>query len=301
MSGEHPISTVAIRGDELSRLLQDPGFSDALRTAWQGVGSLDDAVHWRQYPLTQGPSGATDPALELAALKAKVYSRPEVGEDVVDLLDDAGAPVRLGRSEARLLELERSLARRNRWLDEAIAAARRALLPTEPGEAPPEPTWFARQLRRHPVPIFAAAATLLVSLVVPMTSVAIAPDLRPSAMLLKVFNRPQGVIDIAPQVFSGGQPGYTSQVRATTRFLGLYYGVAVFAYQNSAEQVCMLTTAAGDHDVSVCVSVRSFARSGLAIRGTNYGVTDASAGVTAATRLAFRWGPDSELSVQKLG
>ena len=74
----------------------------------------------------------------------------------------------------------------------------------------------------------------------------------------------------------------------------MYYGVRVFAHSNSADEVCTLSTAAGDHDDTVCAAVRSFARSDLSIvlvsYHLNHGVTDSAAGVTAASRLAFRWG-----------
>jgi len=67
----------------------------------------------------------------------------------------------------------------------------------------------------------------------------------------------------------------------------------------------MLSTVAGDHDVTVCAAVRSFARSELSIAPVNYhlnhGVTDSAAGVTAASRLAFRWGPGSGLTVRVIG
>ena len=82
----------------------------------------------------------------------------------------------------------------------------------------------------------------------------------------------------------------------------MYYGVRVFAHSNSADEVCMLSTAAGDRNVTVCATVRSFARSGLSIAPVNYhqsyGETDAAADVTAASRLAFCWGPDAGLAVR---
>jgi hypothetical protein len=303
MSGAHPVSTVTVDGAELNRLLADPGFFAALDSAWRGQGSLEDAVHWRKHPLTVAPSGRPDPALELRALKARVYARPAEFESIVESRDDAGAPVRLAESEAALLELERRLEHDSHDLDDAIAAARLATQSWSSRLDEPDvpPSRFAWMLRRHPVAMFATAAALLLALVLPVTSVVLAPSLRPSAMLLKVFNRPQSAIDIAPQVFTGGQPGYTQAVRDTTRFLGLYYGVKAFAYRNGEDSVCMLTTAPGDHDVTVCVSTGAFSRSGLTIRDTNYGVTDATAGVTAESRLAFSWGPDTDLSVRIVG
>ncbi|MBC7760774.1 MAG: hypothetical protein H7201_03045 [Candidatus Saccharibacteria bacterium] len=67
----------------------------------------------------------------------------------------------------------------------------------------------------------------------------------------------------------------------------------------------MLSTAAGDHDDTVCANVRSFARSELSSAPVSYhlnhGVTDSAAGVTAASCLAFRWGPDSGLTVRVIG
>ena len=67
----------------------------------------------------------------------------------------------------------------------------------------------------------------------------------------------------------------------------------------------MLSTAASDHDVTVCAKVCSFARSELSIAPVNYhlsrGVTDSAAGETAASLLAFRWGPDSGVTVRVIG
>lgn len=311
MGGDHPIRAVAVSSAELSRLLAEPGFAAALRAAWHGTGSLDDAVHWRRFPSTVAPSGRTDPAGQLGELRARVYARPVESEPVVEVTDDAGSPVRLGESEARLLLLERQLDHDSRALDGAIDAASAAVMPADvelfdDASLPePPPGVFARALRRHPAVVFSAAAGLLVALVIPATATALAPVLTPSAGLLKVFNRPQGNIDIAPHVFSGGQPGSTQQVRDTTRFLGVYYGVHVFAYRDSSEEVCLLSTAPGNHDVTVCASVRSFARSGLSIAPVNYhvdyGTADAAAGLTAASRLAFRWGPDADLTVRVVG
>ena len=311
MGGDHPIRAVAVSAAELSELVAEPGFMAALAAEWRGEGAIEDAVRWRLYPLVTGPSGRPDPAAQLVELRARVYSRPVEGEPVVEVTDAAGMPVRLGASEARLLLLERRLESEGRLLDDAIAAARWATdLPA--GEAhegaslaPGQPGLFARALRRHPAVVYGTAAALLVALVIPATATALAPSLTPSAGLLKVFNRPQGSIDIAPQVFTGGQPGATQRVRDTTRFLGVYYGVQVFAYRDSDDQVCLLSTAPSGHDVTVCASVRSFARTGLSIAPVDYQVdytgVDAAAGVTASSRLAFRWGPDAGLTVRVIG
>ena len=311
MSGDHPIRMVAESSAELARLLAEPGFAAALRAAWGGAGSLDDAVHWRQHPLTTAPSGRSDPAAKLGELRARVYARPLAGQLIVETTDAAGASVRLGQSEARLLLLEQQLMRDAEVLDHAISAARQALEGRESrtgvktSSETVVPDIFASMLRRHPTLVFSVAATVLVVLVIPSTAIAFAPSLTPSAGLLRVFDRPQAIIDIAPRTFSGGQPGSTQRVRDTTRFLGFYYGVRVFAYRNTPDEVCMLTTAAGDRDVTVCATVRSFARSGLSIAPVNYhqnyGKIDAAAGVTAASRLAFRWGPDSGLAVRVIG
>ena len=311
MSGDHPIRTVAVSGAELAQLLAEPGFAAALSAAWGGVGSLDDAVHWRQHPLTTAPSGRLDPAAKLGELRERVYARPLDGQSIVETTDAAGAFVRLGQSEARLLLLEQQLIRDAEVLDDAISAARQALERREGGalvwtsSETVLPGSFASMLRRHPTLVFSAAATVLVVLVIPSTVIALAPSLTPSAGVLRVFDRPQAVTDIAPRAFSGGQPGSTQRVRDTTRFLGVYYGVRVFAYRNTTDGVCMLSTAAGDRDVTVCATVRSFARSGLSIAPVNYhhtyGETDAAADVTAASRLAFRWGPDSGLAVRVIG
>ena len=311
MSGDHPIRTVAVSGAELAQLLAEPGFAAALSAAWGGVGSLDDAVHWRQHPLTTAPSGRLDPAAKLGELRERVYARPLDGQSIVETTDAAGAFVRLGQSEARLLLLEQQLIRDAEVLDDAISAARQALEQREGGALVGTssetvlPGSFASMLRRHPTLVFSAAATALVVLVIPSTVIALAPSLTPSAGVLRVFDRPQAVTDIAPRAFSGGQPGSTQRVRDTTRFLGVYYGVRVFAYRNTTDGVCMLSTAAGDRDVTVCATVRSFARSGLSIAPVNYhhnyGETDATADVTAASRLAFRWGPDSGLAVRVIG
>ena len=311
MGGDHPIRAVAVSAAELSELVAEPGFMAALAAEWRGEGAIEDAVRWRLYPLVTGPSGRPDPAAQLVELRARVYSRPVEGEPVVEVTDAAGMPVRLGATEARLLLLERRLESEGRLLDDAIAAARRATdLPA--GEAhegaslaPGQPGLFARALRWHPAVVYGTAAALLVALVIPATATALAPSLTPSAGLLKVFNRPQGAIDIAPQVFTGGQPGATQRVRDTTRFLGVYYGVQVFAYRDSDDQVCLLSTAPSGHDVTVCASVRSFARTGLSIAPVDYQVdytgVDAAAGVTASSRLAFRWGPDAGLTVRVVG
>ena len=311
MSGDHPIRTVAVSGAELAQLLAEPGFAAALSAAWGGVGSLDDAVHWRQHPLTTAPSGRLDPAAKLGELRKRVYARPLDGQWIVETTDAAGASVRLGQSEARLLLLEQQLIRDAEGLDDAISAARQALERREGGalvwtsSETVLPGSFASMLRRHPTLVFSAAATALVVLVIPSTVIALAPSLTPSAGVLRVFDRAQAVTDIAPRAFSGGQPGSTQRVRDTTRFLGVYYGVRVFAYRNTTDGVCMLSTAAGDRDVTVCATVRSFARSGLSIAPVNYhhnyGETDAAADVTAASRLAFRWGPDSGLAVRVIG
>lgn len=308
MSGDHPIRTVAESGTELARLLAEPGFAAALSAVWGGVGSLDDAVHWRQHPLTTSPSGRLDPAAELGELHKRVYARPLDGQRIVETTDAAGASVRLGQSEARLLLLEQQLIRDAGVLDYAISVARQALERREGGALVGTssetvlPGSFASMLRRHPTLVFSAAATVLVMLVIPSTAIALAPSLTPSAGVLRVFDRPQAITDIAPRAFSGGQPGSTQRVRDTTRFLGVYYGVRVFAYRNTTDGVCMLSTAAGDRNVTVCATVRSFARSGLSIAPVNYhqnyGETDASADATAASRLAFRWGPDAGLAVR---
>ncbi|QNE46026.1 hypothetical protein F1C58_03275 [Glaciihabitans sp. INWT7] len=325
MGGDHPIRAVAVSSTELSRLLAEPGFEAALRATWTGPGSLDDALHWRLRPSMPSPSGAADPAAELSELRARVYGRPIADEPLVEIADATGS-VWVGESEARLLLLERRLERDAHTLDHAIARAdRSAALVTEPepereseGEPEQEPERetgpavlsvpsgpFARLLRRHPVPVFSAAALILTVAVVPVTATALAPEFTPSAGLLKVFNRPQGTLDIAPSVFTGGQPGARQKVRDTTRFLGAFYGVQVFAYRDSDDQVCLLSTAPSGHDVIACATVRAFALSGLSIAPVNYQVdsaaADATAGVTASSRLAFRWGPDADLSVSVVG
>ncbi len=306
MGGDHPIRAVAVSSAEFSRLLVEPGFEAALRAAWQGPGSLDDAVHWRRFPATSAPSGRADPAAQLSELRARVYGRPRGEEPIVEVRDASGS-VWLSGSEARLLLLERQLEHDGRVLDDAVGAARRRITPSvvEPDDASPARGRFARVLRLHPARVFPAAAAVLVALVIPATASVLAPSLTPSAGLLKVFNRPQGAIDVAPRVFSGGQSGSTQRVRDTTRLLGVYYGVKVFAYRNSADDVCLLSAAPGDHDVTACASVRSFALSGLSIAPVNYHVdytvADAAAGVTATSRLAFCWGPDADLTVRVVG
>jgi len=307
MGGDHPIRAVAVSSAEFSRLLVEPGFEAALRAAWQGPGSLDDAVHWRRFPATSAPSGRADPAPQLGELRARVYGRPRGDEPIVEVPVASGS-VWLAESEALLLLLERRLEHDGRVLDDAVDAARRRITPSvvEPDDASPAPApapgRFARVLRLHPALVFSAAATVLVALVTPATASVLAPSLTPSAGLLSVFNRPQGAIDVAPRVFSGGQPGSTQRVRDTTRLLGVHYGVEVFAYRNSADDVCLLSAAPGDHDVTACASVRSFARSGLSIAPVNYHVdytvADAAAGVTVTSRLAFRWGPDADRTVR---
>lgn len=305
MGGDHPIRAVAVSSAEFSRLLVEPGFEAALRAAWQGPGSLDDAVHWRRFPATSAPSGRADPAAQLGELRARVYRRPRGDEPIVEVPVASGS-VWLAESEALLLLLERQLEHDGRVLDDAVDAARRRITPSvvEPDDASPAPApgRFARVLRLHPALVFSAAATVLVALVIPATASVLAPSLTPSAGLLTVFNRPQGAIDVAPRVFSGGQPGSTQRVRDTTRLLGVHYGVEVFAYRNSADDVCLLSAAPGDHDVTACASLRSFARSGLSIAPVNYHVdytvADAAAGVTVTSRLAFRWGPDADLTVR---
>jgi hypothetical protein len=309
MGGDHPIRAVAVSSAELCRLLGEAGFGAALKVAWRGQGSLDDAVHRRRFPTTPAPSGRADPAAQLGELRARVYGRPQGDEPMVEVSNVSGS-IWLSESEARLLLLERQLEHDGRVLDNAVDAARRAITPAviEPEEAsPPQPPsgLFARVLRQHPVLVFSATAALLTALVVPATATVFAPALTTPAGLLKVFNRPQGTIDIAPRVFTGGQPGSRQRVRDTTRLLGTYYGVAVFAYLNSSDEVCLLSTAPGDHDVTVCSSVGSFARSGLSIAPVNYHVdytvANAAAGVTATSRLAFRWGPDADLAVRVVG
>lgn len=309
MSGDHPIRTAAVSAAELSELVAEPGFLIALAAHWRGEGPIEDALHWRLHPATTAPSGRPDPAAPLAALRARVYSRAIIGEPVVEVPDDSGQTVRLGESEAHLLLLERRLEHEAGLLDVAIADARLATVMRggEEEEADPRdpPSLFARGLRRHPALVFGAAAALLVGLVVPATAASLAPSFAPSAGLLKVFNRPQGITDIAPQVFTGGQPGATQEVRDTTRLLGAFYGVQVFAYRDLADQVCLLSTAPSGHNVTVCATVRSFARTGLSIDPVNYQVDysgrDAAAGVSATSRLAFRWGPDSDLTVRVVG
>lgn len=303
MGGDHPIRAVAVSSAEFSRLMVEPGFEAALRAAWQGPGSLDDSVHWRRFPATSAPSGRADPAAQLGELRARVYGRPRGDEPIVEVPVASGS-VWLAESEALLLLLERQLEHEGRALDDAVDAACRRITPSvvEPDDASPAPGLFARVLRLHPALVFSAAATVLVALVIPATASVLAPSLTPSAGLLTVFNRPQGAIDVAPRVFSGGQPGSTQRVRDTTRLLGVHYGVEVFAYRNSADDVCLLSAAPGDHDVTACASVRSFARSGLSIAPVNYHldytVADAAAGVTVTSRLAFRWGPDADLTVR---
>ena len=311
MSGDHPIRTAVVSAVELSELVAEPGFMAALAAEWRGEGAIDDAVHWRLHPSTAAPSGRPDPAAQLVELRVKVYSRPTKSEPTIEVTDAAGTPVRVAESAVRLLLLERRLESSRRLLDDAIAAARRGTAPPrgtdsqEVNLAPREVGLFARVLRRHPAVIFGAAATLLVGLVIPVVATAFAPALAPSAGLLKVFNRPQDAIDIAPPVFTGGQPGATQKVRDTTRFLGVFYGVQVFAYRDSVDQVCLLSTARSGHDVTVCATVRSFARTGLSIAPVNYqldySAANAAAGVTAASRLAFRWGPEPELTVRVVG
>ncbi|MHC5795299.1 hypothetical protein ACVXZ4_03995 [Lacisediminihabitans sp. FW035] len=310
MSGDHPIRMAAVSAAELSELVSEPGFLAALATHWRGEGPIEDAVHWRLHPSTTAPSGRPDPAASLVELRARVYSRAVVGEPVVEVTDASGLTVRLGETEARLLLLEQWLELEAGLLDAAIEEAHRTIgvradqLDDET-YPPADLGLFARVLRRHPAVVFGTAAALLVGLVVPATAASLAPSLTPSAGLLKVFNRPQGITDIAPQVFTGGQPGATQEVRDTTRFLGAFYGVQVFAYRDSADQVCLLSTAPTGHDVTVCATVRAFARTGLSIAPVNYQVdysgADAAAGVTAASRLAFRWGPDSDLTVRVVG
>jgi hypothetical protein len=310
MSGEHPTSSVRVTGAQLARMLAEPGFAEALRASWRGGVPLPDAVQWRLEPFSIGPSGTPDPAGALAELKTQVYSRPDILEAIVEVTDAAGIPQRMRAGEARLLAVERRLAADADELDDAIETVQRLLRPTEPpGESAGDPaadpaavvvshTRLARMLRRRPALVYSAAAVLLLALVLPTTAVALAPSFAPSVMLLKVFNRPQSVVDIAPQVFTGGQPGYRQRVRDTTRFLGLYYGVRVFAFRDIAGQVCMLSTAPGNHDVTVCVSPEDFTSTGLTIDFTHYGVTDAAAGVTPDSRLAFQWGPVSDLTVR---
>lgn len=306
MSGEHPISTVTVTGQELTRLLRQPGFGAALRSAYRGTPPLDDAIYWRQHPLSVAPGGAADPACGIAPLKSRVYARPSEPERTVvstDSTDSNGAPVLLSESEARLLAIEREVDEDATALDRAIAEAREAIrlhgeALRESSPPPRPPGRFQRLLRRHPVSIFTAAAILLTAIVVPGVAVSTAPAFTPSAGLLKVFARPQNAIDIVPQVFSGGQPGYRQEVRDTTRFLGARHGIRVFVFRDSSGQVCLLATAPGDHAVYVCEPISRFARSGIAITDTDYGVTDATSGTATSTRFTIQWGPDSGLTVR---
>jgi hypothetical protein len=306
MNGDHPIRT-ATSAAELSELEAEPGFMAALAVAWRGDGSVEDAVHWRLHPTVAARSGRPDPAAQLIELRARAYSRPVEIEHVVEVRDTEGRLVRLSESEARLMLFERGLERRSRLLDDAIAAVLRNELPGGDSDeradlAPGGPGLFARMLRRHPVVVFGTAAALLSALVIPVAAAGLASDLTPSAGLLKIFNRPQSAMDIAPQVFTGGQPGATQRVRDTTRYLGEFSGVRVFAYLDSPDQVCLLSTAPTDHDVTVCASTRAFARTGLSIAPVNYQVdsnrADAAVAVTTSSQLAFRWGPDADLAVR---
>ena len=316
MGGEHPISTVGTTAAELARLELEPGFDAALRGAYSGRHDVGDAVRWRLNPLSRGPSGRDDPAAEIASLRTRVYGRPDPHPDQPELpiafRDANGFVVWMSESEARLLRLERELEEDSRALEDAIVAARLALAPAEKetgvelmseetagvGSVPPRFPRFQRLLRSHPLPVFAMAAVLISAISLPVMWSSIAPSLAPSAALLKIFNRPQGTLDIAPQIFSGGQEGYKQQVRDTTRFLGESYGIVVYGYRDTAGQVCMMTASAGDHGVAVCASLSHFAASGLTITGDNFRMVNPPIGVTEATHVLVRWGPEADLSIR---
>ncbi len=265
---------------------------------------------------------------------------PDQPELPIAFRDANGFVVWMSESEARLLRLELELEEDSRALEDAIVAARLALAPAEKetsGEAmseeamseeamseeavseeavseegvseeaagmesvPPRFPRFQRLLRSHPLPVFAMAAVLISAISLPVIWSSIAPSLAPSAALLKIFNRPQGTLDIAPQIFSGGQEGYKQEVRDRTRFLGESYGIVVYGYRDTAGQVCMMTASAGDHGVAVCASLSHFAASGLTITGDNFRMVNPPIGVTKATHVLVRWGPEADLSIRFAG
>ena len=88
----------------------DAGLLNRLRVTYRGRFDVLDALWWRFRPLTPTESGHADPALELAALQAHVYSRDGLDEPVIDRPDPVtGRPVAATATEHRLRALTAQL------------------------------------------------------------------------------------------------------------------------------------------------------------------------------------------------
>ena len=139
-----------------------------------------------------------------------MYARPLGIQPIVETTDAAGTSLRLRESEARLLLLEQQLDRDAGALDDATFAARE-VIETHEDEASLETHsetvfcgTFVSMLRSHPTLVFSGAATVLVVLVIPLIAIAFASSLLPPAGLLTMFDRSQGIIDIAPRCLAAG-------------------------------------------------------------------------------------------------
>ncbi|MCU1476857.1 MAG: hypothetical protein JWQ64_1550 [Subtercola sp.] len=114
---------------DAARILQlvndDPAVAAALDEAYRGRHTVTDALWWRAHPLSQAPSGASDPSAEHSRLQSEAYSRSGAASaeaEVVDPLTDE--PVVMPARAAPLFLLERQLEADAEALDLAIQDAR---------------------------------------------------------------------------------------------------------------------------------------------------------------------------------
>lgn len=125
----------------------DANLAAELRAAYRGRFDVRDALWWRAHPLVPTPAGVPDPAADLHALSASVYSRESAGGPLVEYLDPVtDRPVLTTPDGRRLRELTIQLAQDAAAVDAAIDLVTRerpghaaAVLPPQPSPAHPRP------------------------------------------------------------------------------------------------------------------------------------------------------------------
>ncbi|TFD50189.1 hypothetical protein E3T55_09790 [Cryobacterium frigoriphilum] len=116
----------------------DAGLLTRLRVNYRGRCDVLDALWWRFRPLTPTESGQPDPAVDLAELQARVYSREGLNEPVIEAFDQrAGTTVSATAHEHRLAALRARLTQDAAALDALLERMRDWTPEQAADESPP--------------------------------------------------------------------------------------------------------------------------------------------------------------------